>query len=485
MPNSKTSMMRPIAKSRNGFRPSLPVPVSAPSSSRAPTKVEVALSMVRGGLSIFPVEANGKKPAIAGGFKAATKDEGRVKRWFNGGASLNIGIATGEPSRFFALDADGDAGRKSLRCLEAKNGSLPRTVTVETPHGNHFYFRYPGYRVPCSAGRIASGIDIRGDGGYVVAPSSRTKDGQYRFRPGHGPRDVGIANAPPWLLDLIGKKPLVTTSLAVSKVLIPPPLTEKTKQYLTAAALGEFARLAKAPLHQRNDTLNLCAFKLGKLSVHGFLNHKVIIDNLVALAKKIGLNEAEILPTIHSGFSAGLKTPAQIPFLKGSEAPELEIIEDDSLTEKLARLGETDIDNVARFVERVGASTLYSQAKAWLIYDGQRYQANGHLQCIQVAMEVMKKVSDESPFLASESDKSQRKRFAEACQSKGHIDRMIELSKSQLLVKDASLDADPWLLNTPSGTVNLREFQLQPHDPETCSPCARSLKRNWAQRAPC
>ena len=65
----------------------------------------------------------------------------------------------------------------------------------------------PDYSISNSAGRIAPGIDVRGDGGYVVGPGSKTPGGAYSFVPARGPSEVKIVAAPAWLLRLIGRKP--------------------------------------------------------------------------------------------------------------------------------------------------------------------------------------------------------------------------------------------------------------------------------------
>jgi hypothetical protein len=160
-------------------------------------------------IAILPVVAGGKPPAIKGGVRAASKNKGLVDRWLKARPNLNYGIATGAPSKFFAVDIDGPLGRATLAALERKHGPLPATVTVKTPHGAHYYFETPTYAIPNSAGRLGDGLDIRGDGGYVIGPGSQTPGGVYRFVLGRGPEVVKIAPAPDWLLSLIGSKPAV------------------------------------------------------------------------------------------------------------------------------------------------------------------------------------------------------------------------------------------------------------------------------------
>ena len=70
------------------------------------------------------------------------------------------------------MDVDGLDAEVELRRLEAKHGNLPATVEVITTRGRHLYFQTPETSVRNSAGKVAPGIDVRGDGGYVLAPPS-------------------------------------------------------------------------------------------------------------------------------------------------------------------------------------------------------------------------------------------------------------------------------------------------------------------------
>jgi hypothetical protein len=116
----------------------------------------------------------------------------------------NIGIPTGEVSGFVVLDVDPrHGGDDALWDLERKHGPLPKTVRQITGGGGeHILFRHvPGLRN--SAGKIAPGLDIRADGGYiVVSPSVHESGKRYAWDVDHHPCDVAIADAPAWLLEL-------------------------------------------------------------------------------------------------------------------------------------------------------------------------------------------------------------------------------------------------------------------------------------------
>ena len=121
----------------------------------------------------------GKHPMTRTGVKSATTDEAMIRRWWEAAPDANIGIATGAESGIFVIDVDEKSGGyDSLAELCAKYGEINGTWYAETGGGGlHFYFSHPGGAVKNKVG-VMRGIDIRGDGGYVVAPPSNHKSGR-------------------------------------------------------------------------------------------------------------------------------------------------------------------------------------------------------------------------------------------------------------------------------------------------------------------
>jgi hypothetical protein len=269
------------------------------------------------GFAIIPVEQGGKKPAISGWPKRATKDRKVARRYFARHPDMNYGIVTGGASRIFVIDVDGIEGNVRLAGQEALHGKLPRTVKVKTPHGEHYYFRTGDAVIPNSVGKITTGIDIRGDGGYVVGPGSRTLDGVYAFARGCGPQDLPIAEPPRWLFARLQEKGHEVSSEPRLTAQIPLQLRRRAHQWAEVGFARELERLAKAPVHQRNNTLNLCVFRAGQLAARGLIDHAKAKSEPARIAKSIGLGEAEIERTVESGFRAGLNSPAWISLLMG------------------------------------------------------------------------------------------------------------------------------------------------------------------------
>jgi hypothetical protein len=136
----------------------------------------------------------------------ATTDPARIRALFALAPwATGYGIACGQaPYHLIGLDLDVKHGFDGVAALQALAGThqfaIPETTTVLTPSGGrHLWLTAPG-PVPNSVGRLAPGIDVRGSGGYVVGPGSRTVAGHYLLAP--GTRQHTLAEAPPVLLQL-------------------------------------------------------------------------------------------------------------------------------------------------------------------------------------------------------------------------------------------------------------------------------------------
>jgi hypothetical protein len=166
---------------------------------------DAALNLAACGFRIFPCRARGKEPLIANNLMRATTDASVISGWWSAG-NYNIGIATGAGSNVWVLDIDGDEGEQTLSNLEAAHDKLPVTAEVVTGSGRHFYFRCPtDVEIRNTQARDdLPGIDVRGNGGYVVAPPSvHPNGGTYQWA------DAGTeyyALAPDWLIDVVTKR---------------------------------------------------------------------------------------------------------------------------------------------------------------------------------------------------------------------------------------------------------------------------------------
>ena len=129
------------------------------------------------GWAVFPVSPKTKKPLTPHGCKDAKKDPGAIRAWWERNPDASIGVATGSISSLLVIDEDMDEdkgldGIHEVQLWEKINGELPETVRAITGRGgSHLYFKYNGKDLGNRAG-LLEGVDVRGEGGYVIAPPS-------------------------------------------------------------------------------------------------------------------------------------------------------------------------------------------------------------------------------------------------------------------------------------------------------------------------
>lgn len=137
--------------------------------------LKMALEYVDYGFYVFPLQPASKKPLTKNGFKDASNDKEEIKAWWKKYPKANIGIATGEISGLLVVDIDGD--------YPSEWPPLDKTVCVKTGKGWHYYYRHPEEKCIKSRARIGGyDVDVRANGGYVVAPPSiHPEGGRYEF----------------------------------------------------------------------------------------------------------------------------------------------------------------------------------------------------------------------------------------------------------------------------------------------------------------
>lgn len=229
----------------------------------------------------------GKHPRTMHGLKDATTDQAKIRQWWTMWPNANIGIVTGNASGFVVLDVDLKShGEKSLTYLESDYALLPETLeSITGSGGSHYLFTYPDISIKNSASSIAQGLDIRSDGGYIVAPPSLHKSGKrYQWK-----NDCDLTTMPDWLLQLA---------------------TE------TSQASGEFVNGECIPEGQRNITL----FRLACSVRSRGLDEPEILALVQAVNNhrcEPPLDESEVKALTAS--SCGYVPESN--FMKGSDAP--------------------------------------------------------------------------------------------------------------------------------------------------------------------
>jgi hypothetical protein len=254
--------------------------------------LQIALSYSERGWPIFPCRPENKRPLTAHGLHDATRDPETITQWFTRWPGAMIGIKCGRESGIFVIDCDVDPakGLDAVATFKELFPDLPDTITVRTPRGGrHFYFRHPsnGTEIRNSAGKIAPGIDVRGEGGYIIAAGSQRSD---RI---HYETIVAVpdpADAPQKLIGLVAsaeEKPASDPKLAAFAAAA--ARRRNGNGYGPAALDAETALVAGAPRGQRNHVLNCAAFSLGQLVAVGILDEGEVRRCLFDAATACGL----------------------------------------------------------------------------------------------------------------------------------------------------------------------------------------------------
>jgi len=288
----------------------------------------LALSYIARGWPVFPARAKEemdpntgeflapKTPYTPNGFRGASKTERIIREWWKRQPDAMTAVPTGAPIGAWVLDLDikpgiGD-GHDWLADMEAKHGALPTTARAKTMGGGtHVFFRHvDGVR---NRGGLGIAVDVRGDGGYIIAPGSRVADGrQYAWLDGHHMDSTPIADAPQWLLDLV--LPRERTPAPTSAYTHTPG---RNTPYVERAVEAELNDLATTGQGGRGYQLNRSAFNLGQLVGAGVLERGTAEHQLYEAAIACGVaqtdGERETRAKIKRGLDAGQRQPRHIP----------------------------------------------------------------------------------------------------------------------------------------------------------------------------
>lgn len=257
------------------------------------------------GLPVFPCDEN-KRPMTAHGFRDATRDAETIRRSFARAAM--IGIPTGEASGFFVLDLDCKNGAQGLEWLAAHEARLPQTRRHRTRSGGiHLLFAMPaGRAIRNSASKVGPGVDVRGTGGYIIAPPSD----------GYDVIDAStIAEAPAWLLDLIDPPAPQAQPIAPRP---PSPLRQSGDgtPYGLAALDAAATAIMNAPDGAKHDTLNREAYSIGGLVAAGQLAEGPAIAALASALEGLRAR-CDDFPaaqkTLRQAFTQGMAKPREAP----------------------------------------------------------------------------------------------------------------------------------------------------------------------------
>jgi hypothetical protein len=259
-------------------------------------------------LPVFPVGAN-KRPLVAGGFHAATKDEAKIRHWWALWPDARISTPTGVETGLVILDIDvknevnGHDALQELGVLP-----LPHTPIAHTPSGGvHVYFDTFFQDVPTSIGKIGKGLDVKGERASITLP---TPGSGYWWDPHANFKTVELAPAPEWLIPPPPPKP------ASAPTTYRPPPSGEISSYAAAAINSAVRNVFNAGPGEQAITLNRECFGIGQLVGGGHAPEGAAISALMhaALAmpsfdQRRPWRRSEVERSVRASFEDGVRSP--------------------------------------------------------------------------------------------------------------------------------------------------------------------------------
>jgi len=295
--------------------------------------ITFALAYAAHGWAVFPVPPGTKRSHKSaehsdGRAWGMTREAAEIRADFTRWPDAGIGIPTGAVNGIIVVETDtvaghGIDGSKSLAQSETKHGALPDTLQAISPSGSvHRYFKHPGagIKIISSASELGAGIDVRGDGGMVIAPPTvRPGFGVYRWI-----NRSPIAEPPAWLIELTkDRQPPPPKRLSIRERAQAAVRRWQANRrggnagaYADAALEYEIRDLAAAAQGGRNHALNRSAFSLLQLVHAGQLDRADVERQLIDACIANGLMDdrdnggiKNVLRTIRSAEAGAIAKP--------------------------------------------------------------------------------------------------------------------------------------------------------------------------------
>ncbi|HLZ24738.1 MAG TPA: phage/plasmid primase, P4 family [Ktedonobacterales bacterium] len=514
-----------------------------------PRPLEIhALHYAARGLPVFPLRPRDKTPAISKaqgghGFHDATTNEPVIRAWWKLRPHANIGIPTGAASGWVILDIDPRHGG-SLEDLQARlrdrwpaqrSFSLT-TQTARTGGGGwHLVFRHPGAGiiVPCvkpfqrlsAAGQLVAdpAYDIKGDGGYIVAPPSVHPNGPRYTWLDRTP----IADMPEWLIALLTPPDLPAPASS-------PAADETYDNALTTSGTtsGDYW-LRKALARTGDGVGDTTGYWLAQqLLVNGIADARSL---MIAYAHQATRNPADPFDEesvdrwLESAAGSALVRrgePARPPRPRGkvvalhshmhdysqsardysqsardfppssahsheeqTTAESAEIAQEEQESQEPPAGAEehhTDLGNARRMVRQNGPNLRYVASWGqWLVWDGMRFRRDTTDAAVRMAKNTVVAVYAEAARLDDEHDRKELARWAMRSEAEPRLRAMLTLAQSEpgIAIASEHLDRDGWLLNARNGMVDLRRGTLRPHERKAL--CTKLADTDFDDRAGC
>lgn len=236
------------------------------------------------GWPIFPTRPD-KTPCTEHGLKDATLDRAMIELWSEQWPDANVSIATGRKAAIVVVDIDGEDGEASYVELTKQWRHFPETAQARSGRGKHLYYSY--LPIKNSTGRLAPGIDIKGERGAITAPISLHASGAVYE----------------WIKQPFGFK-LPLLPLWIVRAASKPREQARPRNPDIGRLLDE---VRSAPNGQRNQELNRAAFIFGRMVRDGREDESKAMTLLLDAGQAAGLERRECMQTIYSGIRSGMR----------------------------------------------------------------------------------------------------------------------------------------------------------------------------------
>lgn len=382
-----------------------------------------ALQCAARGWHVLPLRPAGKQPLTRHGCQEATVDAPTITVWWRRWPQANVGIACG-PSGLVVIDLDhGRGGLEAWADLRGRYAFDDATVMALTGGGGmHLYFQAPAdLPIGNSAGRLGPGIDVRGSGGYVVAPPSRHPSGRaYAWDVGFHPDETTLAP-------------------------LPPPLS----QLLAASAKGHAETATPAspiPEGQRNAAL---------ASLAGSMRRRGMSRGAILAALTVTNRERCRPPLPQAEVERVARSVARYPAAENVTS---------ALEGTLAALPRTDAGNAEAFVALHGGRFRHDHRRhSWLAWDGARWREDTDGEAERAMIETVRR--RRAALVARIKEPAQARpavAWAFGQEARARLRAALEIARvlEPMPVLSESLDRDPYLLATPNGTLDLHTGRL-------------------------
>ncbi len=372
----------------------------------------------RAGYWPIPIRHASKLPHIQWKeYQKQAPSEVEVRHWWTKWPDAGIGLITGKESGLLVFDADTPAGETLIESLD-----LDPCPQATTGRGRHFYLLYPPDETIPNQSRASEGWDIKGDGGYVVAPPSIHPTGaQYEWF-------AGTEQLPRPYPNRSALQRLSTPIESIKRTANPPSTSMAANSRITEG--------------QRNTTL---------ASIAGALRHRGKSEEEIGTALEV-VNRERCHPPLDDKEVAGIaKSYSKYP------------AGDSSISVSEHR---TDLGNAKRLVARHGADLRYVHLwKKWLCWDDRRWRIDDSGETMRLAKATIGSLYEEAAGTL-DGDRQELAKWAIKSEAEKRLQAMINLAQSEpgIPVAPDELDRDKWLLNCENGTLDLRTGILRPHD---------------------